>query len=135
MNTSKLTFQVFSDKRGRLVSLENNKNIPFAIERIYYLYDSNTDHHRGMHAHRKLKQILICISGSCEIEVDNGLERKLFKLNNPSEGLFIDGVIWREIKFLTKETVLVVLADNEYDEEDYIRDYEEFLKIKRNEIS
>ena len=135
MNTSKLTFQVFSDKRGRLVSLENNKNIPFAIERIYYLYDSNTDYHRGMHAHRKLKQILICISGSCEIEVDNGLERKLFKLNNPSEGLFIDGVIWREIKFLTKETVLVVLADNEYDEEDYIRDYEEFLKIKRNEIS
>tara|TARA_B100000965_G_C18933432_1_gene474038 strand:+ start:68 stop:475 length:408 start_codon:yes stop_codon:yes gene_type:complete len=135
MNTSKLTFNVISDERGRLVSLENNKNIPFAIERIYYLYDSNTEQDRGMHAHRKLKQLLICMSGSCEIEIDDASERRLYKLDSPSEGLFIDGVIWREIKFLTEETVLVVLADREYDEEDYIRDYEEFLKIKKNEIS
>ena len=135
MNTSKLTFNVISDERGRLVSLENNKNIPFAIERIYYLYDSNTEHDRGMHAHRKLKQLLICTSGSCEIKVDDASEKRLYKLDSPSEGLFIDGVIWREIKFLTEETVLVVLADREYDEEDYIRDYEEFLKIKKNEIS
>ena len=105
MNTSKLTFQVFSDKRGRLVSLENNKNIPFAIERIYYLYDSNTDHHRA-HAHLKLKQILICISGSCEIEVDNGL--KTFK------PIILLKVLYRwriERNKISTKKLLVVLED------------------------
>lgn len=127
MNIKKISFYINGDDRGQLVALEENKNIPFTIRRVYYMYDTGSDVVRGKHAHKSLQQVLICVNGSCTIVLDDGHERKEVKLDNPSEGLYLSHAIWREMKDFTKGTVLMVLADQLYDEGDYIRNYEDFL--------
>jgi len=114
---------------GFLTALEGDREIPFDIKRIYYVYTVPKEIKRGFHAHRRLEQILICMSGSVKVKIDNGNEKRIFELSNPSKGLYIGPGIWREMYDFDKSAVLLVLASEYYNEEDYIRDYEEFLKM------
>lgn len=132
MQVIKYAFQQHGDERGQLVALEEFKDIPFEIKRVYYMYDTKEGVHRGFHAHKSLEQILICIHGSCKILLDNGKEKKVVSLEKPYEGLYISNDMWREMFDFSKDAVLLVLASNYYDEEDYIRDYDAFLKSIEN---
>ena len=126
-------FQPHGDNRGQLVALEEFKDIPFQIKRVYYMYDTVPDDVRGHHAHKVLQQILICIHGSCKIRLDNGIEKKTVPLEKPYEGLYVSSNMWREMYDFSSDAVLMVLASELYDESDYIRDYDEFKKyIKEN---
>jgi len=129
MQVIKYVFKPHGDERGQLVALEEFKDIPFEIKRVYYMYDTLLNVTRGFHAHKNLKQILICIHGSCKIRLDNGKEKKVVPLEKPYEGLFVDNNIWREMYDFSEDAVLLVLASELYDENDYIRDYDEFLKF------
>lgn len=129
MQVLKYMFQQHGDERGQLVALEELKDIPFEIKRVYYMYDTGEGIHRGFHAHKSLKQILICIHGSCKILLDNGTEKKIVPLEKPYEGLYIANNMWREMYDFSPDAVLMVLASEYYDESDYIRDYDQFLKL------
>lgn len=133
MKSRLVNFQQHGDKRGMLVALESNKEIPFAIKRVYYLYDTKIGVHRGFHAHKSLEQILICISGECCIHLDDGKETQEVILNKPYEGLYIANDIWREMYNFSSNAVLLVLASELYNEADYIRDYKEFLQSVNQE--
>lgn len=134
MQVVKYVFQPHGDDRGQLVALEELKDIPFQIKRVYYMYDTADKVTRGRHAHKSLQQILICIHGSCKIKLDNGKETEIVLLNNPYEGLFVSNAMWREMYDFSPDAVLLVLASEPYDEADYIRDYDEFLEyIKKYE--
>lgn len=128
MHVVKYMFQQHGDSRGMLVALEECRDIPFVIKRVYYLYDTEDGVRRGFHAHKSLEQILVCIHGSCKILLDNGHEKKVVYLEKPYEGLYIANDIWREMYDFSPDAVLLVLASDFYREEDYIRDYDEFLK-------
>lgn len=123
-----IEFDVIGDERGSLVVLEGNKNIPFDIKRIYYLYGMKNDLPRGFHAHKNLLQVAVCISGSCKILMDNGVNKEIVELNSPRCGLLIDKMQWHEMFDFTDECVLMVIASDYYDESDYIRDYQEFIE-------
>ena len=134
MQVIKYVFQPHGDERGQLVALEEFRDRPFRIKRVYYMYDTLEGVIRGHHAHKSLKQILICIHGSCKIRLDNGNEKKVVPLEKPYEGLYISNEMWREMYDFSPNAVLMVLASELYDENDYIRDYDEFLKfIQRKE--
>ncbi|EAQ53103.1 MULTISPECIES: FdtA/QdtA family cupin domain-containing protein [Vibrio] len=122
-------FNVLGDDRGSLVSLEELGNIPFEIKRVYYIFDTKSQISRGFHAHKKLEQMAICVKGSCRIVLDDGQSRESVVLDSPEQGLYIDNNKWREMHDFSKDCVLLVLASNIYDESDYIRDYEEFLRL------
>lgn len=122
-----ISLQVLGDKRGSLIALEQNKNIPFDIKRIYYIFDTKTNVSRGFHAHYNLEQVAICIKGSVTFILDDGKKRKSVLLNSPSVGLHIRGLIWREMHDFSDDCVLMVVASEHYDEADYIRDYQYFL--------
>ena len=126
MKHKKLTFLTKGDERGNLIALEENKNIPFDIKRVYYIFDTKNGVRRGFHAHKNLEQVLICVSGSCDILLDDGIEKNVIKLENRNEGLFIEKLVWREMFNFSADCVLMVLASDYYDEKDYIRDYNEF---------
>lgn len=125
-----IDFQMHGDDRGQLVALEENKNIPFPIKRVYFMYDTKEDVHRGLHAHKNLRQVLFCVAGSCTVKLDDGKESVEIHLNKPERGLFIGPGIWREMYDFEPGTVLMVVASEYYNEEDYIRNYDDFLKIK-----
>ena len=129
MQVIKYAFQQHGDDRGMLVALEEYKDIPFEIKRVYYMYDTKKNVHRGFHAHKSLEQILICIHGSCKVLLDNGTEKKIVSLEKPYEGLYIANDMWREMYDISEDAVLMVLASEYYKEEDYIRDYNEFLRM------
>jgi len=114
---------------GFLIALEGNREVPFNIKRIYYIYNVPKKIKRGFHAHKTLEQVLICMSGSVKIKVDDGNEKNIIELNTPNKGLYIGLGIWREMYDFNQSSVLLVLASEYYDENDYIRDYEEFLKM------
>ncbi len=132
MQVIKYAFQTHGDNRGQLVSLEEFKDIPFKIKRVYYMYDTGKDVTRGYHAHKSLEQILICIHGSCKILLDNGVEKKVVALEKPYEGLYVSNSMWREMFDFSEDAVLMVLASELYDEADYIRSYDEFLEFVNN---
>ena len=106
---------------------------PFEIKRVYYMYDTGVGVERGFHAHKCLQQILICIHGSCKIRLDNGKEKKVVPLEKPYEGLYVSNVMWREMFDFSPDAVLLVLASELYDESDYRRNYDEFLKFIGND--
>ena len=116
-----IDFKSLGDSRGNLISLEANRNIPFAIKRIYYLFSTNMEERRGLHAHKELKQVAVALHGSCRFLLDDGVEKQEVKLNNPQQGLLIESFVWREMFDFSDDCVLMVLADNYYDESDYIR--------------
>ncbi len=127
MKIVKYTFKTHGDERGQLVALEEDKDIPFKIKRVYYMYDTGTEVIRGRHAHKSLEQILVCIHGNCKILLDDGKEKKTILLDKPYEGLYIPNNIWREMFDFSKETILLVFASDFYKEDDYIRDYNQFI--------
>ena len=129
MQIIKFIFQQHGDERGQLVALEAGHDVPFEIKRVYYMYDTGEDVIRGCHAHKKLDQVLICLKGSCKILLDNGMEKETVSLEKPYEGLYITGNIWREMYDFTPDAVLIVLASEPYNEDDYIRDYDAFLRF------
>jgi dTDP-4-dehydrorhamnose 3,5-epimerase-like enzyme len=135
MQIVKYAFQQHGDERGMLVALEELKDIPFEIKRVYYMYDTKEGVHRGFHAHKSLEQILICIHGSCKVLLDNGHEKKIISLEKPYEGLYVPNNMWREMYDFSPDAVLMVLASEIYKEEDYIRDYDAFLKMVTQERS
>ncbi len=128
-----IEFNIFGDDRGSLVSFEENNNVPFDIKRVYYIYGTDTEVTRGKHAHKNLKQLAICVSGSCTFTLDDGQSKESYDLNSPNHGLLIEGAIWREMSSFSEDCVLMVLADSYYDESDYIRDYDVFLKLLNDE--
>lgn len=129
MQTIKYTFQPHGDERGQLIALEEYNDIPFRIKRVYYMYDTISDVVRGHHAHKHLEQILVCVHGSCKIRLDNGREKKVVVLEKPYEGLYVANNMWREMFDFSPDAVLMVFASEVYDEADYIRDYDEFLRF------
>lgn len=133
MQIVKYAFQQHGDDRGMLVALEEFSDIPFEIKRVYYMYDTKDGVRRGMHAHRCLEQILICIHGSCRILLDNGKEKKIVSLEKPYEGLYVPNNMWREMYDFSQDAVLMVLASEVYKEDDYIRDYDTFLKMVKED--
>jgi len=133
MNIELIPLQNHCDNRGALVALEHDANIPFEIKRVYYIFKTLPDVIRGYHAHKKLKQLAIAVNGSCNFTLDDGKERVTILLDNPAQGLYIDSCIWREMSNFSEDCVLLVLADNIYDESDYIRDYSKFLVEIKND--
>ena len=129
MEIKTYTFEPHGDDRGQLVALEEFKDFPFAVKRVYYIYDTLQDVVRGHHAHKCLKQILICVHGSCKIHLDDGHDTAEVLLDAPNKGLFIANDMWREMYDFSPDAVLMVLASELYDESDYIRDYDEFKKF------
>ncbi len=127
MEIVKYRFQRHGDDRGMLVALEELKDIPFEIKRVYYMYDTLEGVRRGYHAHKALQQILIAIHGSCKIHLDNGSETAEVLLDKPYEGLYISNDMWREMYDFSEDCVLMVLASEYYDEKDYIRNYEDYI--------
>lgn len=119
-------FNTHSDKRGSLVSIESKTSVPFNIKRIYYIHNIQTGVSRGFHAHKKLNQVMIAISGKCRVILDNGIKREEIWIQSPGQGLLIKNMIWREIYDFSPECILLVLASQKYDKTDYIRDYKKF---------
>ncbi len=127
MNIKRICFQPHEDKRGKLVSIDVGKDMPFCIKRIYYIYDAAPEVVRGRHAHRKLEQVLVCVHGKCKIKLDDGKEKETVLLDNPRVGIYVANNMWREIYDFSDDSVLMVFASEEFDESDYVRDYDEFI--------
>ena len=117
---------VIDDTRGNLTFVEGGEHIPFDIKRVYYLYDVPGGAARGGHAHKNLEQIIIALSGSFDVLLDDGQEKKTYTLNRAYQGLHLSSMIWRELDNFTTGAVCLVLASEHYDEGDYYRDYNEF---------
>jgi hypothetical protein len=119
-----------TDSRGNLTFVEGGNQIPFDIQRVYYLYDVPGGAERGGHAHKALHQLIIAMSGSFDVVLDDGKEKKRIHLNRSYEGLYVCPMIWRELDNFSSGSVLMVLASNKYDEEDYYRDYADFMRAR-----
>ncbi|ATC93409.1 sugar 3,4-ketoisomerase [Pseudoalteromonas tunicata] len=116
------------DSRGDLISLEENGNIPFSIKRVYYIFNTEQGVARGFHAHKALRQVAFCIAGQCEFILDDGKNRQTVLLDSPTKGILIEHMQWREMHNFSEGCILMVIASEHYDESDYIRDYEQFLR-------
>jgi len=131
MEIKTYTFPPHGDDRGQLVAIEAMKDLPFEVKRVYYIYDTLPGVRRGFHAHMNLQQILLCVGGSCKIHLDNGTDTAEVTLDKPNVGLYISNDMWREMYDFVPGTVLLVLASEYYDEADYIRNYDDFIKMVR----
>ena len=130
-NVKEVFFQEHTDKRGSLIALESlSEVVPFEVKRVYYIYGTKFGYERGFHAHLKLKQLLICLSGTVDIQVwstrDNS---KTYRLDSPNKGVFEEGLIWRVMKNFSSDAVLLILASEHYDKADYIFDFNKFASI------
>lgn len=119
------------DQRGNLTFIESERHIPFDIKRVYYLYDVPGGASRAAHGHKNLHQLMVAMSGSFDVTLDDGFGKKLFHLNRSYYGLYIPPMIWRDLDNFSSGAVCMVLASDYYDERDYFRDYETFLKSAR----
>ncbi len=119
--------------KGNISVIENSKTIPFDVKRVYYLYDVPGGESRGGHAHKELQQLIIAVSGSFNITLDDGTVKRTFQLNHPYQGLLVVPGIWRELDDFSSGSVCLVLASHLFETEDYIRDYDEFIKYKKND--
>lgn len=126
-NCTLITLPQIKDMRGNLTYIENNNNLPFRIQRVYYLYGMPTNTERGGHAHRQLHQLIVPLSGGFDIQLDDGTHTKTLTLNHPFIGLYICPMIWRIIYNFTPDSICLVLASELYDENDYFREYSGFM--------
>lgn len=114
------------DERGRLVAIEGGREAPFAIARAYYVFATRPGVERGLHAHRRCRQLAVSLAGACTMILDDGRERRRVVLDDPARGLLIEPMVWHTMTDFSSDNVLLVLADMAYDESDYIRNYEDF---------
>lgn len=128
LNCKIIDLPKIEDARGNLTFIEENNHIPFEIKRVYYLYDVPGGESRGGHAHKNLQQFIIAANGSFDVILDNGNQKKRFHLNRSYYGLYIKNMTWRELDNFSSGSVCLVLASDFYKEDDYIRDYDEFIK-------
>lgn len=120
-----------SDRKGNLSVVEGGKDVPFEVKRVYYLYDVPGGESRGGHAHKALYQLIVAVSGSFSVTLDDGVDKRTFVLNRPYQGLLVVPGIWRTLDDFSSGAVCMVLASEKYDEMDYVREYEEFLSLKK----
>ena len=123
-----LEFGDLGDERGKLVVVEGAQDIPFDIQRVFYIYGSDSEVVRGQHANRNSEFVLINVSGSSKVRVDNGFEEDIIELNRPRMGLYLPTMLWKDMYDFSADSVLLVLANTHYDGHEYIRDYDEFIK-------
>ncbi|MBU0484134.1 MAG: FdtA/QdtA family cupin domain-containing protein [Proteobacteria bacterium] len=128
-----ITLPKISDPRGNLTFIEGSNHIPFEIRRVYYLYDVPGGAERGGHAHKDLHQLIVAMSGSFDVVLDDGFQKKRFHLNRSYYGLYVCPMIWRELDNFSSGSVCMALASNLYDEDDYYRDYDLFIKALKSE--
>jgi dTDP-4-dehydrorhamnose 3,5-epimerase-like enzyme len=128
MDARIIEFRILGAEEAPLVALESGRNLPFHIKRVYYLFGTKKGISRGFHAHRNLRQVLVCVRGSCNVLLDDNKERMQILLDRPNVGLYIGSMVWREIHDLSDDCVILVLADDYYREHDYIRNREEFSR-------
>jgi len=123
-------FPRICNRAGNITALQNNMDVPFAIKRVYYLYDVPTGQTRGAHAHKNLQQLIVATSGSFEVTLDDGENRQAFQLNRPDYGLHIYPFIWCQLSNFSSGAICLVLASEPYNPDDYIREYEKFKTMK-----
>lgn len=123
-----LEFGDLGDERGKLVVVEGDMDIPFEIKRVFYIYGSDSSVIRGQHANRNSEFVLINVSGSSKVRVDNGFEEDIIELNRPRMGLYLPTMLWKDMYDFSEDSVLLVLTNTHYDGKEYIRDYDEYLK-------
>lgn len=124
-----LNLSAIGDLRGKLIALEENREVPFSVKRVYFIYNNVENEGRGFHAHRTLSQVAICISGRCEMLLDDGETSETMVMSNPEHGVLIPPMVWHEMHNFSSDCVLLVLASDFYDESDYIRSRNEFDDI------
>ena len=122
--------QHHSDRKGNISVVQNGVTVPFDVKRVYYLYDVPGGESRGAHAHKDLSQLIVAASGSFRVILDDGRAKRTFFLNRPYQGLYLKPGIWRDLNDFSSGAVCMVLASEKYDPEDYIRDYDEFLRFR-----
>jgi dTDP-4-dehydrorhamnose 3,5-epimerase-like enzyme len=123
-----IEFNYFSDEHGKLVVVEGSDAIPFEIKRVFYIYDSNNQVVRGQHANRESEFVLINVSGKSKVRIDNGFEETIIELNKPMKGLYIPKMVWKDMFDFSSDSVLLVLASTHYNEKEYIRNHDDYLK-------
>ena len=123
-----LEFGDLGDERGNLVVVEGTQDIPFDIKRVFYIYGSDSEVVRGQHANRNSEFVLINVSGTSKVRVDNGFEEEIIELNRPRMGLYLPTMLWKDMYDFSADSVLLVLTNTHYDGKEYIRDYDEYLK-------
>jgi dTDP-4-dehydrorhamnose 3,5-epimerase-like enzyme len=133
MNPELIQLSKFLDSRGNLSVIEEFKEIPFKIERTYWVYDVPGGEARGGHAYQENQEFIVAMSGSFDVILDDGKEKQTFHLNRSYYGLYVPKGIWREMENFSTNSLALVLSSTKYDVNDYIRDYHEFLKLKSNE--
>ena len=123
-----LNFADLGDERGKLVVVEGEQHIPFAIQRVFYIYGSDSEVVRGQHANRESEFVLINVGGTSKVRIDNGHSEAVIELNKPMMGLYIPTMVWKDMYDFSEDSILLVLASTHYDGNEYIRDYEEYKK-------
>ncbi|MEG1925513.1 MAG: FdtA/QdtA family cupin domain-containing protein [Ruthenibacterium sp.] len=128
-----LNFKDMGDARGNLIVVEGEKDIPFSIQRVFYIYGSDSKVIRGQHANKLSEFVLINIAGTSKVDIDNGVEKRTIPLDAPGKGLYIKTMIWKDMYEFSPDSVLLVLANTHYDGKEYIRNYDEYLQIVKKE--
>ncbi len=126
MKPTLINFKPLGDERGSLIAIEAGKTVPFDVRRVYYIFATKEGVERGFHAHKALNQVAVAVTGSCEMVLDDGATRTTVLMDSSQKGVFIESKVWHYMRAFSPDCVLLVLADQHYDEADYIRDYEEF---------
>jgi len=127
-----VSFPPLGDDRGSLVALEAHKTVPFDVKRVYYIFGTQAGVSRGFHAHRRLQQVAVCVTGKCRMVLEDGQHREEVWLDSPTKGLLIGDLVWREMHDFSPDCVLLVLASEHYDETDYIRSYDDFMQVLKS---
>lgn len=130
---SVLNFKDLGDERGKLVVVEGNQSIPFEIKRVFYIYGSDSTVVRGQHANKESEFVLVNVAGSSKVRITDGKEELIIELNRPMMGVYIPKMIWKDMYDFSNDSVLLVLASTHYDGQEYIRDYDEYVKLMEKE--